>query len=468
MSSTLTRRRFHQTLLGAASLALTRPTLLLAQDGPQHYELVAQPYAHKLAGPSSEVSELWGYDGQTPGPTIRAKRGKEITVTFRNELSEPTSIHWHGIRLQNAMDGVSGLTQDPVPPGGTFNYTFQPPDAGTYWYHAHHESWKQVAMGLYGALIVEEPEPVFAPEADIVLMLDDWRLDRQGRFDAASLGQMMDWSHGGRLGNHLTVNGQAQPRYQIPRGSWVRLRLINACNSRILEMDPNRFGGRVIAFDGQALSEPLKLDYTPHLLGPAQRVDLLVKYDDAKPIEMQELSGQPYTFATLDVVDSGQAGGSEPQLPANNLPEPDLENAGHFELLMEGGAMGQMGQLVYNGRVQSRMDFMTNKQVWGFNGVANMTEDPFLSVARGQSVIINVINRTNFMHAMHTHGHHFKILERNGISDSEQAWRDTFLIGAAGGTTRIAFVADNPGKWLFHCHMLEHAAAGMTTWFEVA
>ncbi|WP_417462938.1 multicopper oxidase family protein [Kordiimonas sp.] len=461
----ITRRHFLAS--SAAAAFLPAAGFAVSAQEPGWVELTARQFDKSIPGGDAQPSTLWGYDGQNPGPTLRVKQGETLRIRFKNELPEPTSIHWHGIRLQNAMDGVSGLTQDPVPPGGTFDYTFQPPDAGTYWYHAHHESWKQVAMGLYGTLIVEEPEPAFAPEADIVLMLDDWRLDRQGRLDVSSLGQMMDWSHGGRLGNYLTVNGQAQPRYQIPRGSWIRLRLINACNSRILEIDPNRFGARVIAYDGQALNQPVKLDYTPHLLGPAQRVDVLVKYDDARPVELQELSGQPYTFATLDVVDSGQGGGGEPQLPANILPEPDLENAKEFELLMEGGAMGQMGQLIYNGRVQSRMDFMANKQVWGFNGVANMADDPFFSVARGQNVIVNVINRTSFMHAMHIHGHHFKILERNGEPDAEQAWRDTFLVGP-DGTTKIAFVADNPGKWLFHCHMLEHAAAGMTTWFEVA
>ncbi len=129
--------------------------------------------------------------------------------------------------------------------------------------------------------------------------------------------------------------------------------------------------------------------------------------------------------------------------------------------------MGQMGQLVYNGRVQNRMDFMSNKQVWGFNGVANMADDPFFKVARGQSVIINIINRTNFMHAMHTHGHHFKILERNDEPDAEQAWRDTFMVGP-DGTTKIAFVADNPGDWMLHCHILEHQETGMMAVVRVA
>jgi len=468
MSDLISRRRFHQGLLGFAALTAARPELAIAANGPRQYELVARKYAKSLTGPGGNNSELWGYNGQTPGPLLNARVGEEIEVNFRNELDTPTSIHWHGLRIANEMDGVSGLTQKAVEPGENFTYRFIPPDSGTYWYHAHNRSWLEVERGLYGPLIVTEDNPSFADTADILLMLDDWRLDQAGRFDDASLGNMMDWSHNGRLGNFLTVNGDNRPIIEVPSNTWLRLRLINACNSRILEIDPNRIGARVMAYDGQSIGAPRKLGYAPLLLGPAQRADLLVQFDTAGPIALEEMSqSAPYEFATLNVTDSATGNTSrEPALPASALPEPDLNAAAEFELLMEGGAMGQMGQLIYNGRVQSRMDFMSNKQVWGFNGVANLADDPFFKVSRGQSVIVNVINRTSFMHAMHTHGHHFKILKRNGETDSEQAWRDTFLVGP-NGTTQIAFVADNPGKWLFHCHMLEHAAAGMTTWFDV-
>lgn len=129
--------------------------------------------------------------------------------------------------------------------------------------------------------------------------------------------------------------------------------------------------------------------------------------------------------------------------------------------------MGRMVETVYNGKVLSGDDFRRTGQLWAFNGVANLAEDPFFSVKRGDSVILEVLNNTSFAHAMHVHGHHFRVIEREGATiDDGQPWRDTFAIGPSQ-KTRIAFVADNPGKWLFHCHMLEHAAAGMNTWFEV-
>ncbi|MBZ8134071.1 multicopper oxidase family protein [Afifella sp. IM 167] len=463
--SSLTRRGFLATGLATVVAPAAFWRSAKAEDGT--IELTAKPFEKSIPGGGAPASTLWGYQDQVPGPLLRARQGETLRIRFRNELPEPSSIHWHGVRVDNSMDGVAGLTQAPVPPGDTFDYEVNLPDAGTFWYHAHTKSWDQVARGLYGPLIVEERAPTFTPEADILLMLDDWRLDAQGRFDAASLGNMMDWSHAGRLGNYLTVNGMTSPDISVPANTWLRLRLINACNSRILEIDPNRFSARVIAYDGQAIGEARELDYAPLLLGPAQRVDLLVRFDTPGPVALEELSqSSAYRFATLNVADNETRQDREPTLPPNLLPAPDLRNAQMFELLMEGGAMGQMSQLTYNGRAQTRMDFMANKQVWGFNGVANMADEPFFSVARGQSVIVNVVNRTSFPHAMHTHGHHFKLLERNGQAGDEQIWRDTFLI-EPDGMAKIAFVADNPGKWLFHCHMLEHAAAGMTTWFEI-
>jgi FtsP/CotA-like multicopper oxidase with cupredoxin domain len=152
----------------------------------------------------------------------------------------------------------------------------------------------------------------------------------------------------------------------------------------------------------------------------------------------------------------------------NSLPEPDLQNAKKFTLDMAGGAMGGFVEMVYNGKKLEGEAFRTTGQAWAFNGVANLAENPFFDVVAGETVIVETINNTGWVHAMHVHGHHFKILNRSGVEvDEDEMWRDTFLIGPEQ-TTQIAFVADNKGKWLLHCHMLEHAAAGMNTWFNVA
>ena len=440
------------------------PRLSLAQTGPRMFDLVAG--RAKKALYQQELSDLWIYNNSVPGPEIRATKGERIQVNFRNELEEPTSIHWHGIRIENAMDGVSGLTQEPIKPGEDFVYEFTVPDSGTYWYHAHNRSWNEVGRGLYGPLIVDEVEPAFDRKHDITLVIDDWRLRQPGVLDVESFGSLMEWSHGGRLGNWITVNGQSRPAMKLQQGEPFRLRLINAANSRVLEIDPNRFGGRVIAYDGQALPEPMKLSYSPALLGPAQRMDLLVMPQVDFVIE--EISGeQPVPLVSFAIDRTASGAPVPPALIANSIPEPNLTNAREETVLMEGGAMGGFVDITYNGRRLEGEDFRRTGQVWAFNGIANLAKEPLFRAKQGETVVIETKNQTGWLHAMHVHGHHFRVISRSGSEiDEGKPWRDTFLVGPEQ-TTRIAFVADNPGKWLYHCHMLEHAAAGMTTWFEI-
>lgn len=456
-------------LLGFAGAAASTqlPTLALAKVDDRYFELTAGPSKQKLYRPDGADSDLWTYNGSAPGPEIRVKKGERVQVNFTNNLEEPTSVHWHGIRIENAMDGVSGLTQKPVQPGDSFVYDFVAPDAGTYWYHAHNKSWNQVARGLYGPLIIDDVEPLFDAAHDLTLMIDDWRLAGEGTLDVASLGSLMDWSHGGRLGNWLTVNGKAVPKIRLNRNENHRLRIINAANARVFEIDPNSFNAKVLGYDGQLLSEPRTLNYAPLMLGPAQRVDLLIIPDN--DFTLDEISGDdPFSMIEFEVSGDGIPSPNQIKLVPNSIPVPDLQNAKKFTLNMAGGAMGGFVEMVYNGKKLEGEAFRTTKQAWAFNGVANLAEDPFFDVAAGETVIIETINNTGWVHAMHVHGHHFKILDRSGAEiDEGEMWRDTFLIGPEQ-TTQIAFVADNKGKWLLHCHMLEHAAAGMNTWFSVS
>ncbi len=465
----LKRRDFLRSSIATAAVAAFPVTYDLSYAFGNILEITARPSKQKLYRSDAPASDLWTYNGSSPGPLIKVKRGERTRVRLKNELTEPTSIHWHGIRIANAMDGVSGLTQTAVEPGSTFEYDFIPPDAGTYWYHAHNRSWNQVARGLYGPLIVLEDEPVFEEDNDLTLVVDDWRLGQDGTLDVASIGSLMDWSHGGRLGNWITVNGQNQPMFKLNAGESYRLRLINASNARILELDPKRFGASIIAYDGQALADPFELNYSPLLLGPAQRVDFLVTPTEEGVLMLEEISGdRPYPFAGLQVFETNKSEKRPITLKPNHLPEPNLADAMNFQLLMTGGAMGIMGNTVYKGKKLQGADFSKTGQVWAFNGIANLADEPFFNVAQGETIVLETVNKTAFAHAMHVHGHHFRILERGGSSvDEGNPWRDTFLIGP-DQTTTIAFVADNPGKWLLHCHMLEHAAAGMNTWFEVA
>ena len=462
----ISRRNFlHFT--GSAALLSQFPILSMAKSDDGYINLVAKETKQSLYYDDGPKSDLWSYNGSTPGPEIRVKQGEKVKVRFTNELDEPTSIHWHGIRIENQMDGVSGLTQEPVQSGETFIYEFEAPDAGTYWYHAHNKSWNQVARGLYGSLIVDEAQAPFDNDHDLTLVLDDWRLHGEGVLETASIGSMMEWSHGGRLGNWITINGKTLPQYMLNASEPYRLRLINAANARIFEIDPNRFNAKVLAYDGQSLPNPVSLPYSPVLLGPAQRVDLLVIPTNGNNFELQEISGQePFPMAFFKVLESRNQIKFKP-LPLNNLPEPNLQVAQNIKLHMIGGAMGKGGRMVYNGVEIAESNFRETKQFWAFNNVSNLADEPLFRAKRNETILIEVINDTAFLHAMHVHGHHFRVIERSESTvDEGQPWRDTFLIGQEQ-VTKIAFVADNPGKWLLHCHMLEHAAAGMNTWFEV-
>lgn len=429
----------------------------------------------------SALTNVWAYDGMVPGPIIRTKKGEEITIEFINLLDQPTSIHWHGIRIDNAMDGVSHLTQQPVKPGESFTYRFTPPDAGSYWYHPHNRSWEQLARGLYGALIVEgdESEPNVR---DYTIIADDWRLENDGSLHEASLGAMHDWSHAGRLGNILTLNGKPYERLNVPSNERVRLRFINTANARIMRFAIDGLDNWLVALDGQAVP-PTLLGKEGVMLAPAQRADLIVdvKGDPGEEFAIVETSGEENLVAgylVCDEINSPEQSFSDKPIPlrSNKISEPHLKSAQVLELAMSGGAMRFLSSGMYRGEKYDGRELATkHKQVWSFNGVSGMSEEPFFKTNRGETIELKLINETAWPHSIHLHGHHFRILSRR-IRGKEapkllpeyeiQSWRDTVLL-ERDEIVKIAFVADNPGKWMLHCHMLEHQASGMGTWFEV-
>lgn len=449
---------------GAVGLAAVAPGFSLAAGSNGVFELTAGKGLSHLYGPDGRVSELWLYNDALPGPEIRVRQGERVRVRFRNELDEPTSVHWHGIRIDNAMDGVAGLTQEPVPPGGVFNYDFVVPDAGSFWYHAHNQSWNQVPRGLAGPLIVEEPEPAFDRDHDLTLMLADWLLDEDGALDVASFGAPMHWSHAGRLGNWLTVNGQSLPDISMRAGEWYRLRLINASSARVLDIAPERFGAELLGYDGMVFERPRKAEGVL-ALAPAQRIDLVMRAEAPGILPFEMMTGEAFTVARFVV---GEGGETALSLPAvNRLAEPNLESATRIRLDFAGGAMGAIDGLARDGRPLERDEIIAERLFWGMGGQSGMGAEPLFRAERGQSVVITSRNDTAFAHALHLHGHHFRVLERNGVALAHPDWRDTVL-SEPDEEISIGLVADNPGKWLIHCHMLEHAAAGMVNWFEVS
>ncbi|MEM1201032.1 MAG: multicopper oxidase family protein [Pseudomonadota bacterium] len=462
----LTRRQF-TSCLAATPLAFAGPGLSFADDG--FVTLTARPTNAQLLAPGEKTTHVWAYGQSVPGPVLRVRQGERLKVRFVNDLPMPSTIHWHGIRIENAMDGVAGLTQQPVPPGESFDYAFTAPDAGTYWYHPHFRTFEQLARGLYGVLIVEEPAPP-GFDADLPLAIDDWRLTEDGAIHEASLGAMMDKSHAGRLGNWITVNGASGPTLKLPTNGMVRLRLVNTSNARVLRLKIGPLAAKVIALDGQPLAEPQEgVDVLT--LAPAQRADIALRAPgepDSKR-ELLALAGgdQEISIATLQTSGPAVNPRPMPQLSANPIPRlSQFQDALRVDLRMAGGAMGTMSEATYKGQVLTIRELVRAGQAWSFNGISGRTEDPLFKARRGQTVLVSMVNDTSWPHAMHFHGHHVQVIEKNGQKVQNAPWRDTVLMERQDAV-KVAFPAENVGKWMIHCHMLEHQAAGMATWFAV-
>ena len=460
----LSRRNFIKA--GAAGLiggCFFKPAL--AVSSPPPFKLTASNGEVMFGVEQENATQVMYYNQSVPGPVIRIPQGRESIIEFHNALNEASSVHWHGLRIDNAMDGVPDLTQEPVLPGARFEYRLTPPDAGTYWYHTHMRSWAQLALGLAGVLIVEEENPPLVDQ-DLVFAIDDWRLDRGMQMDTRSLGSLHDWSHGGRMGNFITVNGQTDETFNVSSGERIRLRLLNIANARIMNLMFNEPEISIVAVDGQPV-RPFSPDSGRIELAPGQRADLIIDMTadpgHSSPIELV-IGEYAYEIARFDYQPAVkreqllETAIALPANPANRTVLPD--NFEHIPLLMEGGAMGRMRSAIYDGREMDIRELVQHKKIWAFNGIVGMPEEPLFKVARGTAVSLDVTNDNSWPHAMHVHGHHF-VHDRN-----PGQWRDTALF-TRGERGSMQFIADNPGKWLIHCHMVEHMAGGMVTWFEV-
>lgn len=468
----LISRRDLMSAFGVLGGAVLMPRGLRAEAAERPVRLDAKPGEAQFL-PQSAPTPIWGYGGTVPGPEIRVRQGGEVFARLTNGIGEPTTIHWHGVRLENAMDGVAHLTQHPVEPDRSFDYRFKVPDAGTFWYHPHAHQVMQQDRGLYGLLIVEETEPV-AVDRDVSLIIDDWRLNADGTIETESLAHLFDAAHAGRIGNLLTVNGRIAPQLPARAGERLRVRLCNACNSRILELLFENARVQVVAVDGQPVSpEPIE-DGGTFVLPPAGRADLVLDLIGAPGSQaaVKELTPRrPIALAHFALAEEARVR-EEPLHDAVNLPRnpvevPDLaQDPLVFPLLMEGGAMSRMAGAEFEGEYHNLRDLaQKHRMVWAFNGKAGDHSSPMFTVRRGRPVVIHMTNDTAWPHAMHIHGHHMLVASRT--HGTVKPWfRDTVLMQPREKMT-VAFVADNPGKWMLHCHMLEHQVSGMSAYFEV-
>ena len=374
-------------------------------------------------------------NGTTPGPEIRAVKGQLIQVTLINDnVRDGVTLHWHGVDVPNGEDGVAGITQDAVQPGGRFVYRFVAQDAGTYWYHSHQVSHEQVRQGLFGALVITEP--VFSEGIDQVVQVHTY----DGR---------------------RTINGTAgeSPLDARPR-QVVRARVINT-DAGPLRAWVSGVPYRVVAIDGREVHGPTDITDKSVIVTAGGRVDL-----------------------TFTVPSSGTARvdvGAGAALVAGGAPA-TAEPTAKVDFLSYGtpAALGfdpAKATRNFDYRIGRRAGFLDGKPGlwWSINGHL-FPDVPMFMVSTGDIVRMTIANSSGEVHPMHLHGHHAVVLSRNGVAATGSPWWFDSLDVGDGETYEIAFVADNPGIWVDHCHNLQHAADGLlahlaytnvTTPFEV-
>lgn len=472
--------------------------------------------------------EMLAFNGQHPGPLIQVAANTTIFVNFTNDTPFPTAIHWHGIRLDNAFDGVPGVTQEAVPPGGLFQYRIHFPDEGIYWYHPHHREDVQQELGLYGNLRVDPPDPdAWSPvHREEVLMLDDLLLDERGVVPFGAEGA----THAlmGRFGNMLLVNGEPEYRLDARPGEVVRFFLTNAANTRTFNLSFQRVEGAGDTVEGSDDPEgrarpdvlPLKVVATDVgrferesraesvVLGPAERYVVDVRFPEAGSWELVNhvqginhrqglfleertelgrvtVAGDPPTrdltdtFRTLreheDVIrdiervrdrfDDPVTHELVMELQADSLPM-TIEQSMRYDWAYFNPVEWTGTMPMMNWAVSARSVRWVLRDVR--SGRENMDIDWRFDV--GDVVKLRVHNdRTSFhamQHPLHIHGQRFLVLSQNGVTNEHLGWKDTVLL-PAGSTTDILLEISNPGRWMVHCHIAEHLEAGMRFVFDV-
>lgn len=438
------------------------PRLVDEDPAPDVVEvtLVAAPIEKEWL-PGAPTS-AWGYNGTSPGPLFEAKVGDRVVVHFRNELDEPTSIHWHGIRVPAGMDG--GAEGPLIAPGEGFEFEFVVPDAGLFWYHPHEDSSRQVERGLHGPFIVRGDAE---PEVDVerVLVLDDVLVDRDG--DLAPFDEPSDaMGMLGRQGNLVLVDGVAHPTLPMRAGTIERWRIVNVANARYFELDIPGHSLRLVGTDGGLLEDAIEIERP--LVVPGERIDLLVRAD-GEPGDVVEVRSLPYDRGSgmghMDT-DWGEpatvmrlAYTAQPRVDDRRwpdatgvvdvLPPPTAED----EIVLDEGAC------THDSR-ECRMTFTINGERW-----PDVTP---LTARVGETRRWIITNESGMDHPFHLHGFRFQVVRAAGHAVEARAWKDTVNVPADERVELMVSFEGYPGSWMHHCHILEHADAGMMGLVEVS
>lgn len=414
------------------------------------YELEAGIFKWELS--AGKVVEAWGFNKQLPGPTLKARKGDTLVVKVKNTLEESTMIHWHGIKLPASMDGT-GEVQKPIAPGEEFAYRFVVPDAGTFWYHSHANETVQMERGMYGALIVEdENDPI--TDGDKVFLIDDMKLSSDNSFTKPGwfLPRLIE-KHDGREGDTLLINGKENPTININAGQVERWRFINASSARyfLLHLEGKEF--KIIGTDGGLLEKSRTV--TQVLIVPGERMDIVAgPFIEGEVFSIESLPYNRMTFLKAKRQQFATVQVREQKPSISHIPDTlrVIE-----PLAPQNAAVNRQVKLSVGASLKNGMDFLVNDKV-------HINDKP---VKVGELQVWEVINASMMDHPFHLHGFFFQVIEENGKAPEYIAWKDTVNLGPKA-KVKIAWMPDNrPGKWMYHCHILEHHAAGMMANFEV-
>jgi FtsP/CotA-like multicopper oxidase with cupredoxin domain len=500
---TTTRREFLATAarlgIGAAGVpALVPAPTTAAVAAVRTIHLDAREARWELA--PGKVVKAMTYNGQVPGPEIRAREGDRVRVIVKNSLAEPTTIHWHGLDVPNAMDGVPAVTQDSVQPGATFTYEFEARPAGTRWYHTHFDEHRQLDLGLAAAFIIEPHgrEPL-AYDRELAIVLDDWatgtgrplpRTDAgtaggRGRAGGMMGGMMRGGGMGGMMGGRgmggmmgrgtmrganepaydvMTINGKAYPATEplrVKAGERVRLRLLNASaeHTHVVRLAGHQL--RVTHSDGNPLRTPVDVDALP--IAPAERYDAVVVANRPGAWFLHcTQPGHVDAGERMLVLYEGHARATPPD------PEPGIAGLALWEYASGHGrpvlpaAMGESRRAVL-----TLSGGMMGSDDWTINGRRYPDTEP-IACRTGDRVTIELRNMSMEAHPMHLHGQSFRVLAANGARFAEPLVKDVVDVEAHMGSAVIELTAHNPGDWFFHCHKPMHMMGGMIALLRVA
>jgi FtsP/CotA-like multicopper oxidase with cupredoxin domain len=439
----------------AAPAFLTAPPVLkIRSPEPKTVEVRLTAAPGRLRLVSGAVTDVWAYNGTIPGPTLEAREGDRVIVHFRNNLPEPSTIHWHGIHLPANMDG-SPL--DPVPPGGAYDYDFTLHEgtAGTYWYHPHphHRTGFQVGQGLFGAFIVRPAVDPLGGRPEKLMLLSDNRFDHHGGIDNGHHSSRIDETNG-REGDVLFVNGQIKPTVRIRAGEIQRWRLINASAARFYRLALPGHTFLQVGTDGGLFERPVERNEI--LLTPSERVEVIVRGTGA-PGSASILQSLPYDRYT-------------PQTRPSDWEQPRELLALQYtnERPVTVPALPEVLRSV---APLDPADATATRLMVLFQGFINgkLFDENRVDVAAplGATEIWQIENPLAMDHPFHLHGFQFQVLDRNGVPEPFAAWKDTVNVPKGEMVRFIVQYTDYPGKWMFHCHILDHEDHGMMGLLEV-